>query len=264
MSRAAFGGALLVLEGDDDIRFWRAHTAGSSLCQFVVAGSKDTVKGAVVKANLQDQIGILGIVDDDYDSLLGKTLPANVLATDARDLEIMLLGSPAFAKVISEVADANKIQQIQAAENQCIFDCLTSRAISFGKLRLLNDMHGWKVDFDKLSPWKFIDHVTWTLDQNLLTQEFCNQLTGITPVQFGGHLQLLPNHPICSVVQGKDTLSILAIGLQKTIGACQISQKTLVQMLRLAFDKASFAATKLYAGIKAWQLANPPFVVLAS
>lgn len=94
MSRSAFSGSLLVLEGDDDVKFWKARTPGHRECQFVIAGSKPTVSGAVAIADTLKQTGILGVVDDDYDSLLELPIPsANLVRTETRDLETLLLSS---------------------------------------------------------------------------------------------------------------------------------------------------------------------------
>src|SRR5574337_1707452 len=70
MSRSAFSGSFLVLEGDEDVKFWELRAARNE-CQFVLTGSKVTVVGAVLQSVNLKQIGLLGIVDDDYDSLLG-------------------------------------------------------------------------------------------------------------------------------------------------------------------------------------------------
>ncbi len=40
MSRSAFAGTLLVLEGDEDIKFLKARTASLAACQVVQAGGK--------------------------------------------------------------------------------------------------------------------------------------------------------------------------------------------------------------------------------
>ena len=93
MSRANFSGAHLLLEGDTDSKFW-GRRIEKTLCQVVIAGGKTTVIGAVVRANAIPIAGVLGIVDDDHDSLCSVAIgPQNVFVTDARDVDTMLLKS---------------------------------------------------------------------------------------------------------------------------------------------------------------------------
>jgi hypothetical protein len=64
-------------------------------------------------------------------------------------------------------------------------------------------------------------------------------------------------------VHGHDTLELLAIGLRVQLGNRQYSLKQLSQVLRLAFDDAMAAASALFQAIRQWEIANPPYRILA-
>ena len=69
MMRLIHGGAFLVVEGANDVRFWR--TRRHDTCELVDGEGKCNVVAAVHRLDGEDISGVLGIVDDDFDSLLG-------------------------------------------------------------------------------------------------------------------------------------------------------------------------------------------------
>ena len=115
MSRTIFSGSLLVIEGDTDSKFF-SRRIDKSHCQVIVAGGKFTVLGVVDRAYHVGQYGVLGSVDDDFDSLDGLPLPINIVRTDGRDLECLLLKSPALEIVTSELTDHVKLAAFETTE----------------------------------------------------------------------------------------------------------------------------------------------------
>lgn len=263
MSRSAFAGSLLILEGDDDIRFWRPRSRGHRECQFVLAGSKSTVLGAIAALEVKNQTGILGVIDDDCDSLLGIPLPsANVVRTETRDIETLLLFNNSFEKVLGEAGDLNKIEALEQREGVCIRDAFISRAVIFGQLRFLNSRNNWTVAFDRLSPWKWADIPSWTFNRTALIQAACDQIPQMTEDMLEAEIAQLHRYSPLSILHGKDCLDVLAIGLRSVIGNHQYSDKRIMQMLRLAFDKTMLRDTRLYSNIKGWETSNPGYKVL--
>lgn len=264
MSRSAFGGSFLVLEGDTDIKFWKTRVVARNHCQFVLAGSKPTVIDAVIRANGLKQSGILGIVDDDFDSLLGRVVPSvNVIRTDTRDLETLMLSSIVFNRILNELADGSKVYSLERNEKRDICEAFVARSLIFGQLRWLSAMHNWNVAFDRLSPWKFADVHAWSFDTEAILQDFRKQVHGLSPANLEGYLASLPAaNPWC-VLHGKDSLNVLAIGLRNAIGNYQHPAERIMQMLRLAYDQLLLGATQLYSNIKAWEKANAPYRIVA-
>jgi len=67
------------------------------------------------------------------------------------------------------------------------------------------------------------------------------------------------------VVRGHDMVEILRIGLRRVLGDMPrtIGVKGLASGLRLAMSREWLEATGLWKGIRGWERANPPFVVLS-
>ena len=265
MSRTAFDGSFLVVEGDDDIKFWKPRALSRNECQFILAGSKPTVVNAVITAGGLKQTGILGIVDDDCDSVLGRSVPSvNLVRTETRDMETLMLSTQAFDKLLGELGDAAKIQALEQREGRSIRDAFVCRALVFGQLRYLSTALNWNVAFDRLSPWRFADIASWTFDRTTLVYEYTKQVPGITTDDIEAHIaRIAMANPWC-VLHGKDSLNVLAVGVRNCIGSQQHPVERLLQMLRLAFDSMLFRATQLYFAVRNWESANPPYRILAT
>ena len=261
MSRSNFPGTLLVLEGHTDSKFW-SYRISKTECQIVIAGSKPTVIGAVVRANGIPIAGVLGIVDDDYDSLCGIPLPSpNILRTECRDLEAILFKSPALEKVIYELGDATKIFAFEAAEGTPVRNALIARSLLFGKIRWLDRQKGWNFDFDRLSPWRFGDDANWAIDEaGVLT--IVAATVGHTVADLNRLLVALPIGDHYLVVHGNDTAVILAMGLKRKLGNYQHPPERICQVLRLAFEDGMARNTRLFTEIINWEATNPPYRVL--
>jgi hypothetical protein len=65
--------------------------------------------------------------------------------------------------------------------------------------------------------------------------------------------------------QGHDVATVLGVGLQKAIGDRKVPQtwgSEIEKGLRLAFDHEFFRGTDLFAQLRRWETANPPWLVL--
>lgn len=261
MSRTSFAGSFLILEGEIDSKFWSQRIEHTQ-CQIVIAGGKATVTGSVIRANGIPITGILGIVDDDYDSLCGIGLPSqNTLRTDCRDLEATLIRSGAFDRVLHELGDVAKIATFEAAEAATVREALIKRSILFGKLRWLDRQNGWRFDFDKVSPFRFGNMVNWTIDESGLLGMIAPAV-GMTVAQLTTALGALPVVDPYSVIHGKDTAAVFTMGLRSKLGSTQHPAERVCQMLRLAFDDTMANATTLFQGVRNWEGANAPYRVL--
>jgi len=151
MHRQTHRGSFLLLEGEDDHRFWDRRV--SQGCELVIGDGKQNVEGAVRRLDTRRFSGALGIVDADFDRLQDRALPSpNLLATDAHDLECVLLRSPALDGVLAEYGDRAKIRRFEATQGGTVRDALLARGLIFGRLRWLALRRGWNLPFDELGP----------------------------------------------------------------------------------------------------------------
>ena len=104
----------LLVEGDDDRKFFSAALKGIDKVNVVCCWGADTVSSTIRELDrLRESspfLPTLGIVDRDYRIPLGLLYASpNLFATDLRDLECMMIGSPVFEAVLTEFGSAKKI-----------------------------------------------------------------------------------------------------------------------------------------------------------
>ena len=98
-------------------------------------GKTNVVEG-IARLRASEREGVLGVVDDDYDSLLGvRERAANVVVTDAHDLECLLCRSRALDTVLVEYGSGRKIRRFEEEAGIDVRTGLLERASVFGKIR---------------------------------------------------------------------------------------------------------------------------------
>ena len=109
MRRTSHTGSFLVLEGKDDIRFWDNPRRCHYSCRLIDGNGKNNVVRGLQRLDEIEFAGVLGLVDSNYDHLAGKPLlSANIVATDAHDLECLMCRSSALESVLAEFGDREK------------------------------------------------------------------------------------------------------------------------------------------------------------
>jgi Protein of unknown function (DUF4435) len=261
MSRLNWKGSFLMVEGPSDSKFWKPRKHES--CDIVLATGRDQVLGAaqiIARAGLD---GVLGIVDDDFDTLTGNVhnVP-NVLNTEPRDLEGMLLRSRALDKVLAEYADAQQTKSFLASEPPSVLDALLRRAEFFGKLRLINYLSRKPVSLRALRPPRFRVQNTWTYDEAAIVAEAIRLGMGPDAATITQNISALSPASPWHLCRGHDLLLILADGIKTTLGRDELSEETLSMCLRSGFEEHELRASRLWAEIEAWELQSPPYRVL--
>lgn len=91
MSRMSHAGAFLLLEGKDDVRFWRPRRHGE--CELVNGEGKQNVVDGIGNLDAAGFRGALGAVDDDYDSIESVEIGSPNHVAHGHDLiEILRIG----------------------------------------------------------------------------------------------------------------------------------------------------------------------------
>ncbi|MGH8551444.1 MAG: DUF4435 domain-containing protein [Methylococcales bacterium] len=264
MSRQLHKGSFLLVEGLEDLRFWRNRISDSD-CEIIRADGKPNVLGAIQKLDSRLFSGALGVVDDDCDSLEGWLSPSsNIVVTDAWDLECMLLRSCALERVLAEFGDPEKIKRFQEQSGVSVRQRLLENGLAFGKLRWLSKRQDWGLDFGKqLKPERFLDREAWFVDAAGLTADGA-RLAGISNNELHTLLEALPTVDPWYVCQGHDLVEILKLGLQKALGNLKPSygRDNIASSLRLAFHAVEFSVTRLYRNICDWEQMNGHYRIL--
>ena len=264
MTRMVHNGAFLIVEGADDVRFWT--TRRHRTCELVDGEGKPNVVGAVERLDAEDTRGVLGTVDDDYDSLMDTSHETrNLVATDAHDLECLLCRSRALDAVLAEFGVPSRIREFEEAAGVDVRTGLLERTLVFGRLRWAALRHDLDIDFGAIRVPQFVDVDTWTVDSDQLAHAVPR---GGSPDDYDVLQRRLAELPLADpwrVAHGHDMIQILRIGLRQVLGTLPASKGTedIGHVLRAAMSQEDFNGTRLCADMRAWERANP-YLVLPS
>ncbi|MEY4977995.1 MAG: hypothetical protein RLZZ352_265 [Pseudomonadota bacterium] len=244
----------LLLEGDFDLRFWETRLNQRAL-RPVECGGKSTVLHTLQL--LQGQVlapRVLGLVDADFDRLLGHAPPPRVVLTDETDLETSLLllqcSQPtqmSMERLLAATVDAGKRTAFERQQGCTVVEQVRHIASQFGVLRLLNEQQGWCISFEKMSVLnpQWFDRASLTLRIPDLHQAFLSKLReaghDMDQHQLATLIQACAQHGWLSgwqLVQGHDLMAVLVTAmnsesLRRAKGHQQVSETSLQRDLLL-------------------------------
>ena len=256
MVRADRDCSFLIVEGVDDVRFWESRR--HSDCELVDGEGKQNVVEAVRRLDTRQVGGVLGIVDEDYDLLMGKDLgSSNLVAVSPHDLECFLLcRTSALDRVLAEFGKQEKIKSFGVREGMDVRTALLERAGVFGELRWARAC-GLHIDVQAIRIPRFVDESTWEVDRPGLIRHVA---AGLEHELRNCIDRLGGVHP-WRLVRGRDVLDVLRIGLQRVLGNLRptVGVKDIARVLRAAAD---LDGTVVYEEIRSWERANAPYLVL--
>ena len=263
MMRMEHAGAFLVVEGVADMRFWRPRRCRE--CELVDGEGKKNVIGGVQRLDVDRLGGVLGIVDDDCDSLIDVDLGTrNVVRTDGHDLECLLCRSSALEKVLAEYGDESKIGRFEMNAGTDVRSALLERALVFGRLRFAVRRNRLDIDRSAIRVPRFVDARTWTVDEQGLIRAVVKDGSTCDGEVVGRCIAQLPVADPWRVVRGHDMVSILRIGLGRILGSVPsgVGDEHISSILRSGFTPADLQTTTLWTDMRAWEAENRPFRVL--
>lgn len=250
MMNSSFKGVHFLVEGVNDIQFWKSRVVRSNVSFVDCEGKTNLIGAAALSINLSFK-NVIGIYDADLDRHFGITHFPQILAvTDENDLETTLLASSALDSVLNEFADEARIEQFALNTGLSVVKHIQVVSSHFGRLRYLNQVHAYGVDFDRLSPYRFISMEDWQLDINALHAEYVS-LAGISGIALSDALSAVcPAPSQWNLSQGHDSIRIVAQGLKGVIGQKQISEQDLGCILRIGFSREMLQASAMYVSLK--------------
>lgn len=259
MIRAAGQDPCIFVEGPSDSSFWQRFSPVDP-GQFVTCFGKSTVIGSIRRLEALGIQAIIGIIDDDYDSILNILYQSsNLVSTDSHDLETILIESKTLEMLFNEYCDATKRGAFETSSGKTLREGLVDRALPFGKLRLISLQLGLSVAFP-CSPWKYINDSSWHLDYNLLLADFATAM-GLSIAAVQTHISAAPSTPEWALINGHDAVEIIAIAFCVLGKRSSPSNKLIPSILRLTYAEGMLQCTRIYAQIKAWELRNAATVL---
>lgn len=258
MSDAGLRTSWVVVEAKDDADLYEKFLLRDTTV--LVNASSDTsgIKGyANVESIVCDvkeeepRAHIIGIRDSDYTRYEdGYEAPANIVMTDRRDLEMMLLEAKSVIQALCAWAP-----NFNAALAKCTLICR-----HFGYLRIYNSLKGLAVTFhNNLRTVKYWDDnihdlkANWEQESTIkfvsLSQRDCSVEAF---AEFVSTLSL-DKEDYLDICRGHDFIPILSKAL---IRNHIYSEANIMIKMTEAYTMEDFKATRLYASIKSWQVAE--------
>jgi len=257
--------SFLIVEGEGDAKFYKRFIDDSK-CEINIANGKEKAIELVKILERSCFLGILAIVDADFDLLEGK-LPSspNILLTDTHDLETLLLRSPALEKLLIEYGSKEKLEK--KLEGRDVRAILLENGKPIGYLRWVSLRDKIALTFENLDFGKFLDKKTLTLNLQLLVKTVKDKSNRPDLLDLQDKIEQLKcaDHDAWHVCCGHDLICILSEGLRHILGsndAKDVKEELLEKSLRLAYEEAYFSETKLFLALQNWEKAHQPFALL--
>lgn len=264
MNRTLMACTFLLVEGDTDRRLY-AKFIDEQRCKIEVGLNRSFVLAVLDELRKTTTPGVLAILDADFDRLEGKTFPADVVLTDTHDAETLLLRSPALDAVLHEHGSEEKLARY-TAQHGPLRDVLVRLGRDVGYLRWHSQRAGLALRFEGFDVSKAVDATFTMLDRNEATRIVLarSQKTPLQSAVIAATDALrAPTHDPWDVCCGHDLSALLAHGLKKVLGSHDVAPDEIEKDLRLAFERGHFERTGVFAALRAWEMTNPSFAILA-
>lgn len=286
MLRSQWAGAFLLVEGDTDARFYKRFVHRECI---IVAHGKENVLGGLRILVDEAFAGVAAIVDRDLWAVGEGARPKldGLMCTDERDLEIMVLRSPALDHVL-DMYDSPQKRDALHAKGLSVTTLLLRAGTEIGYLRWLNGHHAHarhhddgtalspngtlRLKFDGLDFGKFLDRGTLKVDRRKLLQTLSNHSrqplhterveAALDRLRASARESGYEDWDICS---GHDLVEILKIGLCRCFGTWNQGElRNLDRALLAAYGGDQFRQTALFAAMQAWSEQHPAYELLTT
>jgi hypothetical protein len=263
--RTSFKGAIIIAEGDTDIRVYR-RVLGSSP-RFLPAKGKSNALFALEILEKCNFSGFVVLVDADFWRLDGIPLSsANLIITDHHDLETMILASNALDELLGEFGSSQKIGKLTKHVRRILLDCGQFIGLLRWLCSRLKDK--LKISVNNVNLGDFIDKQKLAINREVFIKEVCAKSEGCTisidDLRSKLYLLEASNPDPWQVCSGHDLVVILGIGLRFLFGNNKGKQARIdiiEASLRLAYTAKDFSSTIMWEALGEWEKAYPLFPV---
>jgi len=270
MCRQTHKGSFCLVEGGEDKAFYRQFF-DTVACKIVVAGGWALAVEVLGILEKEGFGGILAVIDADYCHLEGGSVASqNVLVTDFRDLEMVLLASEALERVAVELCDEDLLRTYCGGPTGLRTKLLAASEF-LGHFRWFNRRSGLSLKFTSLRLSEFVDRESLALDIPALIRAVKNdsQRHDLDDEYLRTEVEKLRSQKqnLLLVCRGHDVTAVFAVALGKVLGKHQPKEMTPIQIegrLRVAYNESTWASLRLFNEIHAWEARNVPYRVLPS
>src|SRR5260221_4475516 len=259
----------LLVEGDVDVRLLK-RLVDPTACHVQICYNRANVIRVVAIVDGRQFIGHLGVIDRDFADMLNETFDTeNIVMTDHNDIEMTIYQSDVFDRFISEYANAEKVRAVENAKQLPLREILVSSASTLGTLRYLSRSLGWNLDFEGMTV-RFIDRDV-QVDLPRQVEHLRGRSRRTTMPNLDDVMQLFNDArrrfaDRCLHSCGHDICEIMSKGIHDVFGRAHVALSrgglAVEEVFRAAFTAENFAATQLFADIRAWETTRVPFSIL--
>lgn len=258
-------GVFLIVEGPSDKLIYERLVNKQEVRVTIASGKNNAIKALSILEKEDNFRRVVAVIDADF-SRIEQQIPDsnNLFLTDEHDLEMMLIKSAAFDKLLKERGSEEKI----AAFSKDIRETLLKLVQQIGKLRLLSLRNELNLKFEGLNFSKFIDKkkLSINIDKLIISIKNHSQKLSLDEQQIKQDLSVISdeNHDPWQLCCGHDFISILAIALWKVLGtwnANDVKKEDLERELRLAYELSYFYQTQIYQLMVNWQSNHHPYKI---
>ena len=259
ISMSTITNPFLIVEGESDERFFLTRTLKNEPEVRTASGWEGVVKVIKTLEDEETQHNVIGFIDKDYRDELGlSVVDPKIINTDFRDLEISLIESTAFTRVVMEFCSKNKVPKSTAEKIDFlkVKEKVYKLSELIGRVRYISHKEGYNFSFRNLKYDKFIDSRTLHLDFKKMMAHICTS-NGIQSddetIRFFREYELpnsLENEKyLCS---GHDFMTILGISMKSKFGTNNgkdVAREKLESIFRVGYSDNEFFETTMYKSL---------------
>jgi 5S rRNA maturation endonuclease (ribonuclease M5) len=255
-------GVFLIVEGHSDKLIYERLVNKQEVRVTIASGKNNAIKALSILEKEDNFRRVVAVIDADF-SRIEQQIPDsnNLFLTDEHDLEMMLIKSAAFDKLLKERGSEEKIK----AFTEDIRETLLKLGQEIGKLRWLSLRNKLDLKFEGLKFKNFIDKENLSINIDELIRSIKNnsKKPSLDEQQIKQDLSVISdeNHDPWQLCCGHDFIGILAIALCKVLGtwnANDVKTEVLERELRLAYELSYFYQTQIYQLMVNWQSNHHP------
>lgn len=252
-----------LLEGVTDVKFFKPRLTGG--ISVIDATGKYKIIATIAKisesASLKN-LPVLGVVDNDYDWLVGCAMPENIVSTEPRDLEGILLRANCINNVLAEFGNSRKVEAFERREGP-IIEAVLSRSLVFGKIRAVNSL-GARVCMKAFKPIQFFNK-DWSYDEEMMYSKAIQLGVAGSVEELREKVLELPEANPWYYVRGHDAIDVLCGGIIAVLGGAKVSASLIEPVLRQSLTVEQFGNTDIHKQSTQWhERRNLPYPYLNS
>ena len=263
--RSDHEGVFLIVEGHSDKLIYERLVNKQEVRVTIASGKNNAIKALSILEKEDNFRRVVAVIDADFSRIEQQILDSNNLfLTDEHDLEMMLIKSAAFDKLLKERESEEKIK----AFTEDIRETLLKLGQEIGKLRWLSLRNKLDLKFEGLNFKNFIDqkNLSINIDKLIISIKNNSQKLSLDEQQIKQDLSVISdeNHDPWQLCCGHDFIGILAIALCKVLGtwnANDVKTEVLERELRLAYELSYFYQTQIYTLMVNWQSNHHPYKI---